>query len=282
MVHQIENFFGCYLLYCKNPKYKGRTYIGFTVNPKRRLAQHNAGKHKGGAWRTSGRGPWDMTLIVHGFPSDIAALRFEWAWQHPEASRRLKHVTRKSRKETAYQYRVRILSHMVCERPWSILPLTVRWLKQEYYTELCPAPPSHIPLAFGPVDVKMPTKCQKKKTDIVNTKDPETDHTEYTSLLERMEQKLKDLKDADRMAASATHIKCSLCKESITEGSALKCVEQCSSSFHIHCLAEDFLKDKLHEIIPVEGFCPICKELLLWGDLIRKSKGFYQYMGEDL
>ena len=42
---EIEQFYGVYLLLSQNPRYKGRTYVGFTVDPIRRLKQHNGGMY---------------------------------------------------------------------------------------------------------------------------------------------------------------------------------------------------------------------------------------------
>ena len=67
------NFY-CYLL--ESP---GKTYIGATVDPNRRLQQHN-GEKSGGARATKGR-TWNRVLYVSGFPDWTAALQFEWAWK---------------------------------------------------------------------------------------------------------------------------------------------------------------------------------------------------------
>ena len=66
----------CYLLVSDDGK---RTYIGATVDPNRRLQQHN-GEKAGGARATHGR-CWRRHTLVSGFPDSTAALQFEWAWK---------------------------------------------------------------------------------------------------------------------------------------------------------------------------------------------------------
>lgn len=66
----------CYLLLSVD---KQRTYIGATVNPDRRLRQHNC-EITGGAKATKGRA-WKRVALMKGFPNEVAALQFEWAWK---------------------------------------------------------------------------------------------------------------------------------------------------------------------------------------------------------
>ncbi|KAG0201661.1 Slx4p interacting protein [Mortierella sp. GBA30] len=79
-------FYCCYLLASTVPRYNTHAYVGSTPDPIKRLRQHN-GDLKQGAKKTSKKRPWKMVLLVHGFPTKLAALQFEWAWQHPERSR---------------------------------------------------------------------------------------------------------------------------------------------------------------------------------------------------
>ena len=62
-----------------------RTYVGATVDPDRRLQQHN-GLLKGGARATSRvPGGWYRVCYLKGFENKRDALRFEWWWKRRSA-----------------------------------------------------------------------------------------------------------------------------------------------------------------------------------------------------
>ncbi|CAK1541775.1 unnamed protein product [Leptosia nina] len=238
----VDDFYGVYLLYNINPKYKGRTYIGYTRDPLRRIMQHNRGTWAGGAHRTNNKGPWKMVLIVHGFPNNISALRFEWAWQNPNKTTRLQHLDLKKipRKETEIQFKIRVLSEMLRVGPWYRLPLTIRWLEQDFYQEFPPErkAPHHIPTCYGPIKAR-------------NLKISQLPPTLYSL--------------------------CDICSTSIYDNKMTCLNTSCSLAVHMTCLAEHFLPPG--EYVPIEGRCPLCKANLKWGDLVRKLKGC-QYADE--
>lgn len=246
---EIENFHGCYLLCSCNPKHKGKTYIGYTVDPNKRINQHNSGLKGGGAWRTDGRGPWDMVLITHGFPNNISALRFEWAWQHPHKSRRLRHLSKKQRNESALQYCIRILLEMLRIGPWNRLPLVIRKMNEKYDLNIPVdrSPPLHMAIISGPLKT-----CKMMEDEISNN-------------------------------AEMTNNNCFTCKQVIEkDDKKVNClVPKCKSSYHIICLAKHFLGSS-ENLLPISGFCPNCNQELLWGDIIRFSQGCYKKLNVEM
>jgi structure-specific endonuclease subunit SLX1 len=255
-VHREGRFFGCYLLNSVNPKYKGRTYIGFTVNPNRRIGQHNAGYAKGGAKRTSGKGPWEMALIVHGFPNEISALRFEWAWQNPERSLRLKHILpQRKGKPYSFPFKFGVLCEMLRVGPWCRLPLTIRWLKHEYKLSFPPSklPPNHMAVEYGLVQI---VKNKKSKNSCGE-------------------------QSAQQLLGSSSPI-CFMCKKGIDLSQndlivnkillVIKCIH-CLATMHTACLARHFLQlqntGERPQLLPIDGQCPKCDMYMLWGDLVK-------------
>ena len=147
-----QAFFCCYLLTSLSPKHVNHTYIGFTKDPARRIRQHN-GEIEGGAFKTSKKRPWQMVLLVHGFPSQVAALRFEWAWQNPQISL----TTREAMKAVEgvgrpdhIRAKLRTLFEMTRVPPFSRFPLCINFFTQLYhkYLEGCPLTPSHMPTTY--------------------------------------------------------------------------------------------------------------------------------------
>lgn len=81
-----------------------RTYVGATVDPDRRLRQHN-GEISGGARATHGR-HWSRRFLVAGFTDERDALRFEWRW---------KYLTRQAPGNSFNERRIHALSLLLAE-----------------------------------------------------------------------------------------------------------------------------------------------------------------------
>lgn len=97
----------CYMLQTVDGS---RTYVGATVNPNRRLRQHN-GEICGGARATKGRS-WRRVFLIGGFESERPALRFEWRW---------KWLTRQAPGDSWLERRTHALSLMLAEHPDAVV-----------------------------------------------------------------------------------------------------------------------------------------------------------------
>lgn len=124
----------CYLLRSMHKLYKGSTYIGFTVHPERRIRQHN-GEIKNGANKTKSKRPWEIVCTIYGFPSKVAALQFEWAWQNPRKSRLIKAAISSKSFATGAVGKIQILFQMLQIRPWSNFPLHILFLHEDLFQQ---------------------------------------------------------------------------------------------------------------------------------------------------
>ncbi|KAI9317992.1 hypothetical protein BX666DRAFT_1576011 [Dichotomocladium elegans] len=140
----------CYLLRSLKKGQRNKVYIGTTPNPVQRLRQHN-GEITQGAKKTQHCRPWEMVLLVHGFPSNQHALQFEWAWQHPLESRHRKRMAFSSQSENGEDnnpgtligylqnqharhlltFKLRILHDMLAIAPYKTWPLKLYFVRSD-------------------------------------------------------------------------------------------------------------------------------------------------------
>ncbi|XP_024032658.1 uncharacterized protein LOC112095210, partial [Morus notabilis] len=148
-----KGFYACYLLVSLSPRHKGHTYIGFTVNPRRRIRQHN-GEIGCGAWRTKKRRPWEMVLCIHGFPSNVSALQFEWAWQHPNESLAVRKAAASFKSLSGIANKIKLAYTMLTLPSWQSLNITVNYFSTKYtqHSAGCLSLPQHKKVKICPMD----------------------------------------------------------------------------------------------------------------------------------
>ena len=79
----MERSWSCYCLQSNS----NTTYIGSTIDPDRRLRQHNR-EIVGGAKATGRSEGWKRICLVTGFPDERSALQFEWKWKNLSKQRK--------------------------------------------------------------------------------------------------------------------------------------------------------------------------------------------------
>ncbi|KAK5656709.1 hypothetical protein OQA88_4256 [Cercophora sp. LCS_1] len=272
-------------------------YIGSTPNPPRRLSQHN-GIAKGGAARTSKSNlrPWEMVGLVSGFPSMVAALKFEWALTNPHVSL---HIPSSSRLTVSTQRRkgrprrptkslVSIVSnlHLLLRVPsFARWPLRLHFFATEVHAawlKWCStvSEPLRDTLTvgtdFGGTSSKgreLATAEEKEAEDDAEKAKPWGIHAlplDYEPIKEYV-SKGQGVFEFEREG------NCVVCHEAIAAGEGLHAVcvnDGCEGVGHLSCWSKHFLRDHAPAgdeiILPIQGRCPKCHGEVQWGDMMKE------------
>ncbi|KAJ1834874.1 Slx4p interacting protein [Coemansia sp. RSA 2706] len=241
-------FYCCYLLRSLKRGSRDYVYVGSTPDPVRRLRQHN-GEISAGAVTTRSRRPWEMLLIVHGFPSKASALQFEWAWQNPHMSRHSSfdavpyelQRTLYGNAQKKLETKLVALCAMLTLPPFKMWPLQIA----------CPDPQLHADIIDRARRLGVSEHIHIACQDIRIAFEEAPNHHSYLGPPEPGEQ-------------------CALCGQGLEEDRPRGACAACSAPWHLTCLAaHNSTSSDSPQLVPTTAQCNKCRHEHIWGDLVR-------------
>ena len=243
-----------------------------------------------------------MACIVAGFPSNIAALQFEWAWQNAHLTRHIPHDERISfattrtktspktgrtrrrpgRPKSSLTDKLSNL-HLLLRVPYfSKWPLELRFFSEDvfqFWKTWCQRVDVQIPSGIkiwldepkqdhDPVSkIDFETTGKRRKLDVIGKGGVDGVDPTYNPLRPVLE-KGQCLLEVDE------NLTCRLCKQKVDPRQDLVtgCPHaNCQSFHHMTCLSSHFLRvEESSSMIPANGRCPCCKAHLSWAELMKE------------
>ncbi|KAH7318270.1 hypothetical protein B0I35DRAFT_431665 [Stachybotrys elegans] len=257
-------------------------YIGSTPDPQRRLKQHN-GLVKGGATRTSRASlrPWEMIMVVSGFPSSVAALKFEWALAnahitlHIPSEARLAISNKKKRNGHPRRPPLSLRSVVSNIHLLTGVPSFARWpLKVHFF-----AKEAHAAWESWTRTAEAPTR---KNLDIITDFGPSGPEgaapsgalwgagalpSNYTPIKEYVEK-------AQGVVTFEQEGQCVHCHGDLESGKGLHPMcpnSECVAMGHLDCWSKYALaKNEEGQVLPDLCQCPSCGGDIRWGDMMKE------------
>ncbi|PHH78183.1 hypothetical protein CDD82_3168 [Ophiocordyceps australis] len=247
-------------------------YIGSTPNPPRRLKQHN-GETKGGARRTARRAlrPWEMMMLISGFPSSIAALKFEWALTHSHVSL---HIPAESRQQIpprskknikAIVTNIGVLTGVSSFVRW---PLNLHFFSPDAYAawEDWRATPedAHRPALTITTDFDAPADAKAASTAARGIYGLPLDYKPIQAYVEK----------AHEVVTFERQGNCVHCGQELLPDQGLYAMcscHGCTAMGHLDCWSRHALSDdKADEVLPIRCSCPSCGGEIRWADMMKE------------
>ncbi|KAK3328230.1 hypothetical protein B0T19DRAFT_185397 [Cercophora scortea] len=275
-------------------------YIGSTPHPPRRLSQHN-GVSKGGAVRTS-RGslrPWEMVGLVSGFPSMVAALKFEWALTNPHLSMHIPSSSRltvsRGTKRNGQPRRPAhsmgsILSnlHLLVRVPsferWPLklhffVPDVLAAWKRWCATTKDALRPS-LPVVKDFANDGPPSRATASTSAAAEAGQEDAEQARAPWGIYALPLDYEPIKEYVEKGQAIFEFEregnCVVCRETIDSGRGLHAVcsnKDCEGVGHLACWSRNLLSASGSGetgILPIHGECPKCHGEVRWGDMMKE------------